>query len=390
MGLLGAAAFLPVGGSKLLAGNAAAQSAGLKSQAYLQNPSPTAMTIAWVSLSASANWVEYGETSSLGMKAFASAFGMAVVNNTTNKIRIENLKPGTTYYYRVCTREIIRYEAGNVEFGMNFNSSVFDFTTPPLGQNDVTALVFNDIHQNVNTIKTLLNYHKDPFDMVFLNGDIISEFEKQDQAVNFVINPCSAAFAKKTPFYFVRGNHETRGEHSFNFFDYFENPGDQTYYAFTRGPVFFIVLDSGEDKEDSHEVAYGGLAFFDEFRIEQSTWLEKQLRSEERKAALYTVVLMHIPSHHSGTWHGPTHVASRFGPLFNQYGISILISGHTHTYQYCAQCAGHNYPIMIGGAPEAGKRTMIKIAAGQEKMQVVMYSDSGIILNQMSVQAPVV
>ena len=39
---------------------------------------------------------------------------------------------------------------------------------------------------------------------------------------------------------------------------YYAYPDDKYYYAFTRGPVRFVVLDSGEDKTDD-SVEYGGL-----------------------------------------------------------------------------------------------------------------------------------
>lgn len=386
IGLLGIAGLSGLPYTSLLASEKAVLGSGLKTQPYLQNPEATAMTIAWLSLSNSLSWVEYGETAALGKKVYEKAFGMAVANNRNNKVRVTGLRPGTKYFYRVCTREVLRFEASDKQFGMMVSSPVYTFSTPSDAQESVTALVFNDIHENASSFKTLLDFNNEPFDFVFLNGDIISEFEDQNRAINCVINPCSENFARKIPFFFGRGNHETRGEHSFNFFDYFETPGNKTYFSFSWGPVFFITLDSGEDKADSDDAAYGGLAFYDEFRIEQAAWLEKQLKSADRKQALYTVVFMHIPSYHSGNWHGPTHVASRFGPLFNEYGISVLISGHTHSYHYCPGCEGHHYPIMIGGAPNVGKRTLIKLTADRESLRVVMYSDSGMILNQMNVQ----
>lgn len=53
---------------------------------------------------------------------------MAVANNTVNKIRLTGLKPATKYYYRVCSKEIIKLEAYQKEFGMTLNSIKFEFT----------------------------------------------------------------------------------------------------------------------------------------------------------------------------------------------------------------------------------------------------------------------
>ena len=48
---------------------------------------------------------------------------------------------------------------------------------------------------------------------------------------------------------------------------------DKYYYSFNHGPVHIIVLDTGEDKADSHPV-YAGLADFDKYRDSQAEWLK--------------------------------------------------------------------------------------------------------------------
>ena len=58
-------------------------------------------------------------------------------------------------------------------------------------------------------------------------------------------------FAGEVPAFFARGNHETRGAFSVNFPEYFPTNSGKLYYAFRQGPVYFIVLDCGEDKPDS-------------------------------------------------------------------------------------------------------------------------------------------
>lgn len=386
MALLGTGAIL-FPSVNLFAGTSSLSAASFKTRPYLQNPSPTAMTICWIASTNSFSWVEYGETTELGQKTIGKKHGMAVANNTVNKIRLTGLKPATKYYYRVCSKEIIKLEAYQKEFGMTLNSIKFEFTTPGESPEKVRALVFNDLHERPASIKALLNYNTGIYDFVFLNGDLISEFEDQTRAIKSVIDPCCDNFATRIPFYFGRGNHETRGAHAFNFSDYFDSPSENLYYSFTWGPVYFIVLDSGEDKEDSNFEAYGGLAFFDEYRIEQKIWLEKELNSPERKAAKYTVVLMHIPTHHAGDWHGTTHCRQFIGNTLNKYDISVLIAGHTHSAYYCPGCTEHNYPIMIGGGPADDKRTLIRLEADSQELNVSMLSDNGTTLSKLQVNA---
>ena len=91
----------------------------------------------------------------------------------------------------------------------------------------------------------------------------------------------------------VRGNHETRGAYARNFSRYLAGPEGKFYYAFTYGPIRFIVLDSGEDKPDT-DVEYSGLVDFDNYILEQKEWLARELESPEFRAASFRVVLSHI------------------------------------------------------------------------------------------------
>lgn len=60
-----------------------------------------------------------------------------------------------------------------------------------------------------------------------------------------------------------RGNHETRGSFARQLKDYFFYPEGNYYTAFTRGPVRFVMMDSGEDKTDDNW-EYSGLVSFDQ------------------------------------------------------------------------------------------------------------------------------
>jgi 3',5'-cyclic AMP phosphodiesterase CpdA len=198
----------------------------------------------------------------------------------------------------------------------------------------------------------------------------------EKQLVDHLINPCSDVFAAQKPFFFVRGNHETRGPFSYQLNNYFENINNQPYFTFKRGPVFFIALDTGEDKEDNHE-AYYGLAAFDPFREKQAIWLNEVLSSKEARKAEYRVVLMHIPPFHSGDWHGTTHCRKCFTPLFEKHKVDVVVSGHTHKYGVHQPQADHSYAIIIGGGPQEGNRTLIKLKADKKQLMINMIADNG-------------
>ncbi|MFX5956655.1 hypothetical protein ABTF01_19885, partial [Acinetobacter baumannii] len=87
------------------------------------------------------------------------------------------------------------------------------------------------------------------------------------------------------------------------------------YYAYQWGPVYNIVLDTGEDKPDDAPV-YAGIVDFDSYRREQAAWLEQEMQKPAFKKAPFRVVMMHIPHFYSGDWHGTLHCRELFAPLF--------------------------------------------------------------------------
>lgn len=74
---------------------------------------------------------------------------------------------------------------------------------------------------------------------------------------------------------------------------YFDYPENKFYQAFRMGPIYWIILDSGEDKPDDHEV-YAGTVDYDNYRLEQKEWLSKVLQSKERKEAKHKIGRAHV------------------------------------------------------------------------------------------------
>jgi predicted phosphodiesterase len=339
---------------------------------YLQHLTPNEVTVMWVTNNNCRSWVEYRETGrSDSLKAVEITRGLVQVNNRINKVPLKSLKAGASYSYQVFSQEILRYTSGPVTFGTVIQSETYTFTTPGLTADSVSALIFNDLHdKGESLLPHMIPLSGMPdYDFVFLNGDILDYLPDENSILKHLLIPCANLFASEKPFIAVRGNHETRHKFARNYFDYFRTGEDNRgYCTFTCGPAFFIALDSGEDKPDNHE-AYSGLAAFDAWREEQAVWLEMQLQSEACRRALYKIVLMHIPPYESDGWHGTMHCRKVFGPLFKQYNIDMLISGHTHKYGIYPPTDEHPYPLIIGGgrktSPETttGNTTVIKLYA---------------------------
>lgn len=344
---------------------------------YLQDPAADSMKIRWITNKLCYSWVEYGEAGNFEKKAHQVNGGLVNAHNRINNVSLNDLKPGTKYGYRVVAKEIIDFQPYALKYGETITSETYTFTTPELNPDQVSWLVMNDIHDRPQSIPHLMKLNgNEEFDYVFYNGDLFDHQTDEQQIIDHLLTPSTDVFASTKPFMFVRGNHETRGKFSRELPEYFSNKGGKGYFAYKWGPVFNIVLDTGEDKVDDHPV-YAGIVDFDGYREEQERWLKEIMTTPAFKKAKFRVVMMHIPHYHSGDWHGPMHCRQLFAPLFAKHKIDMVISGHTHKYGVWPPSAEHPYPIVIGGGPKDGNRTLIKVKADQKSLQLSMLKDDG-------------
>jgi len=358
----------------------------LKSGPYLQFPTTDSITIRWLTNLPCYSWVEYGEAKdALDQKAQGSSLGLVQAYNKVNAITLDELKPGHQYYYRICSKEIVKFDPYNVIYGEVFNSDIHSFTTLDHKADDVSFLVFNDIHDRPESFPLLMKYQgTDKKDFIFLNGDMFNYQTDEDQLVSHLLKPFGNTFAD-VPFFFSRGNHETRGKFARHLAGYFNSDDPKFYFSFQSGPMYAIVLDSGEDKNDTDK-EYFGIADFDAYRVQQAQWLKKEVQKPEFKKAKYKIVFSHIPLYYSGDWHGTMHCREVWGPILNDAKIDLLISGHTHKYGIHPAVVGqHNYPIVIGGGPKDGKRTIIKVKADNNGFNLHMLDDSGKLVGNIKV-----
>jgi 3',5'-cyclic AMP phosphodiesterase CpdA len=164
--------------------------------------------------------------------------------------------------------------------------------------------------------------------------------------------------------------------------DYLHLPDGRYYHSFSHGPVYFICLDSGEDKPDDNRY-YFGLADFDRYREEQARWLKEVMATPGFRNAKFRVVLIHMPLYGGNNWHGEETNRRLWGDLLNRGGIDLMISGHTHRYAFHKPGVFANaYPLLIG-SPEDG----IVIHAAADELSVRVYTVTGEIRENFSIKA---
>lgn len=344
---------------------------------YLQNPIGNGITISWLTNVPTHSWIEYGTDKQLGERQQTIVDGQVISNNKHHKIRLTNLQPGVTYYYRVCSREITLYEAYRKEFGETCKSEISFFTLPKTSETDFTAIIFNDLHKNKELMDKLTEQIKDiHYDFVFFNGDCIDDPKNEAQAVDFISYINQKVEADRVPVFFLRGNHEIRNAYSIQLRALFDYVGDKTYGAFNWGDTRFVMLDCGEDKPDSTTVYYG-LNNFEELRKEQAGFLASELSGKPFRSANKRVLIHHIPIYGMP--------AKSYNPCLELWGktltnapFNISINAHMHRFAwYPKGTVGNNFPVIVGGGNTIANGTVMILRKKEKEMTLEVLDTTG-------------
>ena len=347
-----------------------------RTKPYLQNPVDNGMTIMWETTLPAYSWVEYG-TDTLNLKRVRFLIdGQAEFNESIHKIRLEGLTPGQTYYYRVCSQEILQYKAYSKKFGHTAKSDFYSFTAPKDDADSFTAIIFNDLHQRTAVFEALLKQVKDvDYDFVVFNGDCIDDPANHDQATRFISLLTEGIHGDRTPTLFIRGNHEIRNAYSIGLRKHFDYIGGKTYGAFNWGDTRIVMLDCGEDKTDDHR-EYSGLNDFTQLRHEQVGFLEQELNSKAFKKADKRILIHHIPLYGCKNlcW-------DLWEPLLKKAPFHVAINAHTHQFAHHPKGSlKNNFPVVIGGGNRMENATVMILEKKKGELRIKVLDAKGNVL----------
>jgi hypothetical protein len=125
------------------------------------------------------------------------------------------------------------------------------------------------------------------------------------------------------------GNHDVRVQSGRYEFDALRMPSSHYERSFPGLDLFVLNSNSVGDR--------------------QTRWLRRHLAASD---ASWKIVSLHHPPYSCGGYLSDSAVVSRWVPLFERFGVTLVLAGHDHNYQRFAAKKGVTYVVHGGGGQE--------------------------------------
>lgn len=327
-------------------------------------------------------FLEYAVGNEAFQRVDAETAGMRPFEAHVLKFRLPRLPPGKEIRYKITARsigwvQVREFFHGEVRAGEPETGAVRTFRTLDPAAESTTFAVWNDTHENAETLKTLhARTEKLKPDFLLWNGDQSNDvhFEK-DMAGQFLA-PAGLAIADRWPMAYVRGNHDVRGPEAHAVPKFTGTPDDRFYYAFRSGPLAALVMDTGEDKPDESPVFHGLIAF-QAMQRRQLDWLKGVVKKKWFRDAPFKLLFCHIPLYFTRDIY-PTHqrwechhfCRELWLPTLQDAGVKLIVSGHTHDPRWMPAKEGQPIAQLIGGGPQPRAATFIQGSATRKNLEL--------------------
>ncbi len=236
-----------------------------------------------------------------------------------------------------------------------------------------TYLTVSDWHTHLDRAYNAIEY-LGKYDGVILMGDATPGVDYENEVVRNIVEFAGTVSGGTKPVFYTRGNHETRGAYAGKLMTALGL--NEFYYETQIGDIKFVVLDSGEDKDDSHP-EYGGLDNYNEYRAKQIEWL-KTVEAETNKV---------ISLSHSWRVSDVEEDLSNIAwEELNRLGVTLMISGHTHECRFIGENDDREkeifskYPNITGymdGGNTSEYYVASKLTINESEILIEAYTNNG-------------
>jgi acid phosphatase type 7 len=344
----------------LAGGVAAADPPRMVKGPYLQDLAPSSITVMWQ--------MEPQGPATLFVEGPGGERKVDVKADRIAEARIDNLQASTRYRYRVVAGD----QTWNGEFA----------TAPPVGKEvPFSFIVFGDSRYGEAHHRRVINrMSQEVPDFVLGTGDMVDEGYRQEQWQQFF--DVENEMLRDNVYFPALGNHDRqgRGRTADSYRAFFSVPenGNETerYYAFTYATSRFLILDSN---------------LYSFALTDQTSWLERELVAARQDPKIHHIfVVMHHPPFSISLHGGNVDLRERWTPLFEQYGVTAVFSGHDHVYSRAMHNGLHYFISGGGGAPlypRRPKSNPIDVAAVKKFERVLHYLRVTVTGNRVEVTA---
>ncbi|MCY1034314.1 metallophosphoesterase [Corallococcus sp. BB11-1] len=335
----------------LVMGFASGTALALPRDPYLQRVGPDTATVAFrLASNCSAAQVRYGVGNT-------SAAARSTATSRIHAVVLTGLTPATTYTYSVdaCgeTTPAKTFVTAPVPGTRRVHfAAVGDFGTGGSDQRKVAASMLTN----------------KPELFVALGDNAYASGTETEFQTN-LFTPMAALLAQ-VPMFATPGNHEYVTNEAQPYLDNLYLPtnnaeGSERYYSFDWGHVHFVSIDSN---------CAVGLASASKCTLAaQKAFVEKDLAATTQP---WKVVFFHHPSWSSGEHGSQLTMRRQFGPLFEKYGVDLVLTGHDHNYERSKPMLGdaesgkseRGVPYLVVGG---GGATLRKFATSRPSWSVM-------------------
>ena len=299
---------------------------------YLQNGTPTEVTIRWRTDVATASEVRAGvSTGDLDAVTFDPAL------TTEHEVRVENLEPDTRYFYAIGDGSGLLEGPGAA---WNFRTAPFAGTVKPvrvwvLGDSG-TGRGGSGRAESVRDGYLNSALYKTP-DVWLMLGDNAYGVGADDEYQNAVFDTYRSTL-RSAILWSTLGNHETYTP-GVPYFSIFTLPtsgegggvasGTEHYYSFDYANIHFVCLDSMQSPRTPPSAML--------------SWLEADLAATSQR---WIVAFWHHPPYTKGTHDSDFEIEliemrENVLPILEQYGVDLVLTGHSHVYERSFLLDGH-------------------------------------------------
>ncbi|HEX5415273.1 MAG TPA: metallophosphoesterase family protein [Chloroflexota bacterium] len=306
---------------------------------YLNQVGPTSAIVQWATYGGSNPQVAFSTDTSYSSRASGASRPLGTLGYQLHRVALNGLQPATTYNYKIVND-------GTDELP----TDLLSFTTaPPVGSTaPFTFLTFGDFGSNSATEKQLRDQIlRENGGFVLLLGDNAYP-NGTYQEYNANVFPIYREIFDRTALFPALGNHDWITSNGGPYVDIFDlpvtalnAPDQEHYYAFDWGNAHFDVLDTEAPLSESPSDPTSMYA-----------WLTSDLA---RTTQPWKIVAFHRPAYSTGGSNAL--VDANLVPIFEQYGVDLVLAGHVHAYE-------RTYPLKQGAVTTTGQGGIVYIVSG--------------------------